>query len=93
MNVAHLQTTVSLPIGAASASLTELEVQPGLTISVVIDAQATDSISLDLAAGRFPATTRPAVEYLLGDYATRRACARSRNPCRHLYARGGRSRL
>lgn len=42
-----------------------VEVRPGLTISVVIDAQATDSISLDLAAGRFPATTRPAVEYLL----------------------------
>ncbi|WP_406696106.1 FkbM family methyltransferase [Singulisphaera sp. Ch08] len=39
-------------------------VQPGLTFSAVIDARALDSISLDLAAGRFPSSTRPAIEYL-----------------------------
>ncbi|SIO62230.1 methyltransferase, FkbM family [Singulisphaera sp. GP187] len=39
-------------------------VQPGLTFAAVIDPCASDSISLDLAAGRFPSSTRPAIEYL-----------------------------
>src|SRR3954447_25719250 len=39
-------------------------VQARVEFAAVTDAAATDSISRDLAAGRFPAATRPAVGYL-----------------------------
>src|SRR4051812_7617399 len=39
-------------------------VQARVEFAAVTDEAATDSISLDLAEGRFPASTRPAVEYL-----------------------------
>lgn len=41
-----------------------IEVKPGLTFSAVIDSAASDAISQGLAAGRFPTSTRPAIEYL-----------------------------
>lgn len=41
-----------------------IEVQPGVTFSAVIDRRASDPISLELASGRFPESTRAAIEYL-----------------------------
>src|SRR5262245_18639865 len=59
------EQTEGLGLDPAGVNVAErVAVQARVEFAAVTDNAATDSISRDLAAGRFPAPTRPALEYL-----------------------------